>query len=222
MRVKLLLFAIYRERLGSDELLMDISGETINLGQLRAQLVAEYPDLAGVLSVTRFAVNQAFAADDTILSEADEIALIPPVSGGKPSKLFSVRDQPITLEMAESQVRGDGAGAIVTFTGTVRNKTKEHEVSALEYEAYVPMAEAYLQKIGSEVIERWPGAACSIIHRSGRVEVGQVSVVIAVSHPHRAEAFDGCRYAIENLKKDVPIWKKEFRADGSVWVGVGS
>jgi len=222
MRVKLLLFAIYRERLGADELLLEVEGETIVLGQLRAQLIAEYPDLAGVLSVTRFAVNQSFAADDTILSETDEIALIPPVSGGKPTNLFSVRDQPITLEMAESQVRGDGAGAIVTFTGTVRNKTKEHHVSALEYEAYVPMAEAYLKKIGSEIIAQWPGAMCSIIHRRGRVEVGEVSVVIAVSHPHRAEAFDGCRYAIENLKKDVPIWKKEFRTDGSVWVGVGS
>ncbi|MEL7240059.1 MAG: molybdenum cofactor biosynthesis protein MoaE, partial [Planctomycetota bacterium] len=150
----------------------------------------------------------------------DELALIPPVSGGH--DLFEVRNEPLEVAEVEAAVRHGGAGAVVSFTGTVRNNTKGVAVDALEYEAYRSMAEKYLRTIGHEIAERWPDTRVAMLHRVGRLAVGEASVVIAVSSPHRADAFDACRHSIERLKEDVPIWKKEFRTDGSVWVGVGS
>ena len=222
MRLRVILFAIYRERFGADEIELEFPSDSIGLEELRSSLLARDESLAPILSVTRIAVNQEFANENSRLQEGDEVALIPPVSGGRPSDLFRVSANPIELKTVEEAVAHDGAGATVTFTGTVRNRTGEHSVIALNYEAYVPMAEAFLAKIGQQIDEQWPGARTAILHREGRVEIGQISVVIAVSHPHRAQAFEACRYAIESLKQDVPIWKKEFRTDGSIWVGVGS
>ena len=190
--------------------------------ELKAALTAASPALAPLLPVTRVAVNQEFALSDTVIRAGDEVALIPPVSGGSGQGPFEIRTSEITLAEVERAVHHGGAGAVVSFAGNVRDKTGEHEVEALEYEAYDEMAQRYLAKIGGEVADRWPGARVAILHRKGRLIVGETSVVIAVSSPHRAEAFEGCRHAIEQLKKDVPIWKREIRADGSVWVGVGS
>ena len=222
MRLRLRLFAIYREKLGMDEIELEFSNDSIGIDELRAALVAHEPSLEPLLRVTRIALNQQFASENTRLHADDEIALIPPVSGGSPRDLFEVRGNSINLDEVEAAVCAESAGATVTFTGTVRNRTGDHEVEALEYEAYVEMAEAFLRKIGEQIDSQWPGARTAILHREGRVAVGEISVVIAVSHPHRAQAFEACRFAIESLKQDVPIWKKEFRSDGSVWVGVGS
>jgi MoaE-MoaD fusion protein len=222
MRLKLILFAIFRERLGAEEIELEFPNDSVSMDELRSALLTRDPGLEPLLAVTRIAVNQQFATEKTILVSGDEVALIPPVSGGSPKGLFKVSGNPIALNTVEEAVRCDGAGATVTFTGTVRNRTGDHEVEALEYEAYVQMAEVFLEKISDEISEQWPGSRTAILHREGRVAIGEISVVIAVSHPHRAPAFEACRYAIESLKKDVPIWKKEFRTDGSVWVGVGS
>ena len=222
MRLRVILFAIYRERLGADEIELEFPSDSISMAELRSALIALDQGLEPLLAVTRVAVNQEFASEKTILRADDEVALIPPVSGGRSSGLFCVSANPIFLKTVEEAVAHDGAGATVTFTGTVRDRTGEHSVIALEYEAYISMAEAFLEKIGEDISQQWPGARTAILHREGRVGIGEISVVIAVSHPHRAQAFEACRFAIESLKQDVPIWKKEFRTDGSVWVGVGS
>jgi molybdopterin converting factor subunit 1 len=221
MRVEVRLFAVCRERAGTDRLALELEpGATV--ASLLAAVAEAAPALAPLCPIVRVAVDQAFARPDEPIPEGAELALIPPVSGGSGQGPFELRDTPITTDEVERAVRADGAGAVVSFAGTVRDRTGAHEVEALEYEAYPEMAERFLRRIGGEVAERWPGARCAILHRVGLCRVGEVSVVIAVSHPHRAEAFEGCRHAIEALKQDVPIWKKERRLDGSVWVGVGS
>lgn len=222
MRVQIRLFAVLRERAGADRIDVDLEGESATAEALKAAIAAQHPALEPLLGVVRVAVDEAFATSDTPIGPDSDIALIPPVSGGSGMGPFSVRDEPISLDEVERAVRHGGAGAVCGFAGAVRDHTGPHQVEALEYEAYVPMAEKYLRQIGDEVRAKFEGARVAILHRVGRLTVGELSVVIAVATPHRADAFDGCRHVIERLKQDVPIWKKEIRTDGSVWVGVGS
>lgn len=219
MRLEVRLFAVCRERAGTDRLAVYVDAPH-GVPQLRAAIEAACPALGPLLRVSRLAVNHEFAAEDQVISATDELALIPPVSGG--AGLFALTSTPIDVAAVERAVASSGAGALVSFVGTVRDHTGPHAVVALEYEAYTDMAERFLARIGGEVAERWPGARCAIVHRVGHLEVGEASVAIAVSSAHRADAFEGCRHAIERLKQDVPIWKRELRKDGSVWVGVGS
>lgn len=132
--------------------------------------------------------------------------------------MFRIFSEPIDPRIVEAAVAHPGAGALCVFHGVVRDHSRGKRVTQLEYEAYPPMAEKVLAQIGEEIAGRWPGARVAIVHRTGRLEVGETSVVIAVSSPHRAEAFEACRYAIEALKTRVPIWKKEFVEDGEYWV----
>lgn len=131
-------------------------------------------------------------------------------------------DDPLDPAAVERRVRHADRGAVLSFVGLVRDHTGPHRVERLEYEAYRPMAAKVFEAIRREVDDRWPGTHVAIHHRLGVLKVGEVAVVIAVSAPHRAETFEACRYAIERMKADVPIFKKEVRADGSVWVGLGS
>jgi MoaE-MoaD fusion protein len=222
MRVSVKLFAVLRERAQRDLIEVEIDADFTDLNGLKRAIADSYPALAPLLSIVRVAVNQAFASDEDRIREGDEVALIPPVAGGSGRGPFEIRSTPLRLEEVENAVRHPSAGAVVGFLGTVRDRTGAHEVIALEYEAYAEMAERWFEKIGDEIASRWPGARAAIIHRIGRLTVGEASVAIAVASPHRADAFAGCRHAIERLKEDVPIWKKEIRKDGSVWVGVGS
>lgn len=222
MQVEVRLFAVCRERAGKDRLTVSLPDDGAHVQALLDALAAAEPALAPVLPAVRVAVNQSFVKPDAALSEGDEVALIPPVSGGSGVSLVAVRDRPLGLAEVESAVSVPGAGAICSFVGTVRDHTGPHQVVALEYESYAEMAEKVMRGIGAEVCERFPKARVAVLHRVGRLEVGEASVVIAVSSPHRAEAFDGCRHVIERLKEDAPIWKKEIRSDGSVWVGMGS
>jgi molybdopterin synthase catalytic subunit len=222
MRLVVRLFAAARDRAGADRLTLSIEGSSASLEELRMALERSTPALAPILAISRIAVNQEFAEPGARVAEGDEIAIIPPVSGGSGQGPFELRASPIVSKEVEDAVRAPGQGAVVSFAGTVRDRTGEHEVVALEYEAYPEMAERFLRKIGDEIRERWPGARSAILHRTGRLGVGEISVVIAVSSPHRAEAFDACRHAIERLKKDVPLWKKEIRKSGEIWVGTGS
>jgi molybdopterin synthase catalytic subunit len=135
--------------------------------------------------------------------------------------MFRVVDRALSLDEVVEAVSAHGRGAVVTFTGAVRDQTQGEKVVRLEYEAYAPMAEKVLAQIGVEISERWPGALAAIVHRTGTLVPGERAVVIAVAAPHRAAAFEGCRYAIERLKADAPIWKREVFENGAVWVGLG-
>jgi molybdopterin synthase catalytic subunit len=222
MRLAVSLFAVLRDRAKADVLHLEIAGDSADLSALKEAVARACPALAPLMPIVRVALNQSFASGEDRIREGDEVALIPPVSGGSGRGPFEVVDRPIRTDEVEHAVAHPGAGAVVTFTGTVRDETSNHEVVALEYEAYLPMAKRYLEKIGGEIEAAWPGARAAILHRIGRLDVGEASVVIAVAAAHRGDAFAACRHAIERLKADVPIWKKEERKDGSVWVGVGS
>lgn len=211
-------FAAARERAGCSEEKVALAAGT-SVRALLSQLCVAHPALTPLLPHLRVAVNHEFVALDAPVPEAAEVALIPPVAGG--SAAFLVTDSPLSLDAVVKAVSGPGQGGVVTFTGAVRDSTQGKAVVRLEYEAYTPMAEKKLAEIAAEAARQWPGARVAIHHRVGVLVPGELAVVIAASAPHRAEAFAACRHAIERLKADVPIWKKELFADGAVWVGLG-
>jgi molybdopterin synthase catalytic subunit/molybdopterin converting factor small subunit len=165
-----------------------------------------------------YAVNREYAEPGQELRDGDEVALIPPVSGGA----FRVTEEPLSLEAAVAEVADERAGGIATFTGTVRRQSRGREVLYLEYEAYAEMAEDVITQLAAELDETHDLCGIAIHHRVGRVELGEPSVVIAVSAPHRQDALVACREAIDRLKETVPLWKKEVYEGGEEWLGRGS
>ena len=214
--VTVLYFAVAREAAGTDS--EALSGAPSTVGALRALLAERHPELARVLPRCRLAVNQEFAGDGDPVPEGAEVAVIPPVSGG--SGRFRVVDRPLHLAEVVDAVAGPERGGLVTFRGDVRGVSHGKRVLRLEYEAYGPMAERKLAEIGRAVGEEH-GALLSIVHRVGVLSPGEAAVVIAAAAPHRAPAFRACEAAIERLKRDAPIWKREVYEDGSEWVGMG-
>jgi MoaE-MoaD fusion protein len=165
-----------------------------------------------------YAVNREYAERERELRDGDEVALIPPVSGGA----FRITDEPLSLEAIVAEVADERAGGIATFTGTVRRQSRGREVTHLEYEAYAEMAEDVMAKLAADLLARHGLCAVAIHHRVGRLEIGEASVVIAVSAPHRQAALEACREAIDTLKETVPLWKKEVYEGGEEWIGRGS
>jgi molybdopterin synthase catalytic subunit len=220
MLINVRYFAVVRERLGLESDTLELPAGA-SVADALVALSARHAPIAALRGHLAVAVNQEMVPPATPLAEGDELALIPPVAGG--AGPFRVVDRPIALDEVVDAVSSEVAGAIVTFTGTVRRRSRGLEVDRLEYEAYGEMAERVLARIGGEVEAAFADARVAIVHRVGTVRPGEVSVVIAVATPHRADAFEGCRRIIERLKTDVPIWKKELAADGTaLWVGLGS
>ena len=212
VQVAVKLFAALRERAGSRERVLDLAdGSSVDD-------VWPALDLGDEPSGLVYAVNRAYVERGTALADGDEVALIPPVSGGA----FLLSDAPLSIESVTKEVASDAAGAVVTFVGTTRARSRGRDVIRLEYEAYEGMAEAEMERIARELRERHEVVDVAIHHRVGPVEVGETSVVIAVSAPHRAAAFDACREAIDTLKQTVPLWKKELYVGGEEWIGHGS
>jgi molybdopterin synthase catalytic subunit/molybdopterin converting factor small subunit len=207
--VRVRLFAGLRERAGWSQ--REIDAATI-ADIWRALELGDEP--AGLL----YAVNKEYATPDRALADGDEVAIIPPVSGGA----FLLSDEPLSLDRVVDEVRDEQAGAIATFTGTTRIQSRGRSVTHLDYEAYEGMAERVMAEIAEGLQARYELSAVAIHHRVGRVGIGETSVVIAVSAPHRQDALAACKDAIDELKERVPLWKKEVYSDGEEWIGRGS
>jgi len=204
------LFAGLRERAGKG--LVELDGVARVADVWPALALGEEP--GGLL----YAVNRDYADVSRELRDGDEVALIPPVSGGA----FLLSGDPLDPAAAMAEVSSGDAGAVAAFVGTVRRSSRGREVEHLEYEAYAEMAEPMLSRLGEELAAKHGLTAVAIHHRVGRVEIGEPSVVIAVSAAHRAAALDACREAIDTLKETIPLWKKEVYAGGEEWIGRGS
>ncbi|GGD74369.1 molybdenum cofactor biosynthesis protein [Paenibacillus nasutitermitis] len=218
---KIQLFAGLAERFGKPEIILNLEENILQVKVLKQTLIAQYPDHEPLITASFVAANQSYAADDDLVTYSDELALLPPVSGGEPEAVerFAIRAEPLSVETITAKVIVPGNGATLTFTGTTREWTQGQRTVRLEYEAYVPMALKMLRQIGAEISQKWKGAVCAIEHRTGVVGIAEISVVIAVSTPHRDTCYEASRYAIERLKEIVPIWKREIWEDGSEWKG---
>jgi molybdopterin synthase catalytic subunit len=210
--VSIRFFAGLRERAGTGARELELS-EGARVADVWSAL-----DLGGEPSGLLYAVNKSYAAAESALSDGDEVALIPPVSGGA----FKLSEAPLSLEAAVREVARDEAGAVATFLGTVRNHSRDRTVLYLEYEAYEGMAEEVMAQLAAQLEARHELSGIAIHHRVGRVEIGEPSVVVAVSSPHRAAALAACKEAIDTLKETVPLWKKEVYEGGEEWIGQGS
>ena len=213
INVRMLFFAHLQDVAGSHALPVSLpDGATVE--DAAAALAGRQAGFADLLSQARAAVNAEFAEASTVLHDGDEVAWMPPMSGGSSSMLT---DAVIDLTALSRAVESSGYGAVVTFSGNVRDNARGRDVLYLEYEAYAPLAEKQLARLIAEAEARWQ-VKCAVQHRLGRLEIGESSVGIAVAAAHRAEAFDACRWLLDTLKETVPIWKREFFRGGDHWV----
>ena len=225
MKIKVLFFGLLKDVCGRAEDELELPENAV-LKEVFDHYAALYPRLAAMAGSTVLARNQEFAGSDQPLTDGDEVALLPPVSGGAPlheiqdpeGHWFLLTRDPLDPRDAERRLLQGSDGAIVTFHGVVRNNTKGRTTLRLEYEGYEKMAIRKMAELGREVAREFSVGRIAILHRLGTLEIGEASVLIVVTSPHRRAAFEAGLAAIDRLKKVVPIWKKEFFADGEVWV----
>ena len=223
MRVHVLFFGRLKDIVGKSEEDAELS-EGARVEDLFARYGRNFPELAQFRPSVVASVNQEFAEWRARLSPGDEVAFLPPVSGGAlPSEAFVAENlcalirKPIETPDIVAKLKAPPDGAVVVFEGIVRNHSRDRATKYLEYEAYESMALLKMREISDQMREKFAIRCLTMIHRLGRLEIGETSVLIAVCSAHRGAAFDACRYGIDTLKHTVPIWKKEFLADGAVW-----
>lgn len=225
MRLQVLFFGSVAEQLGRREEVLELPAP-VRAGDVYSHYQGQCPAVGALGRQLLLAVNQEFCGPERELHEADEIAFLPPMSGGAeaggsrpPHRVIAeIVRHPIDREQLQAQLQAGCDGAVVVFDGMVRDHSGERATAFLEYEAYEPMALKQMQALGGQALNGWAIDSIGIVHRLGRLEIGESSVVIVVTAAHRAPAFAACRFAIDELKRSVPIWKKETGSDGSFWV----
>jgi|SRR6185437_3202426 len=223
MHVNVLLFGALKDLRAREKETVEVPDQATVREFLR-RFFAIAPPLEKYAASLAIAVNQEYALPTQVLREGDEIALLPPVSGGSAedapvaeSDWIRLQREPIDAGVLVSAVKEGEAGAVAVFDGIVRNNTRGRRTLYLDYEAYESMALSQMQGLARDAQERFGVRRVALVHRLGRLQVGETSVLIAVASAHRAQAFDACRWMIDTLKKTVPIWKKEWFEDGAVW-----
>jgi molybdopterin synthase catalytic subunit len=221
MRVRVLFFGVLKDMVGKAEESLDVPTGT-TLETLFSRYSASYETLNARRPSILFARNQEFAKPDTVLHDNDEVAFLPPVSGGSgiggDGHIFEIVRETIDSRELVKRLQRPEDGAVVVFEGVVRNNTKGRATTHLEYECYEGMAKEQMARIGAEIAAQFAIGRLGMVHRLGRLEIGEASVVVVATAPHRKPAFDAALEGINRLKREVPIWKKEFFADGAVWV----
>ena len=219
MDVTVRLYASLAETAGVREVALSQLPPSITAGDLGAAVFERFPILSPLRESVVFAVNAEYVRPDHLIRPGDEVALIPPVSGGATRpEFFRITELPLDVPAIQQLVHTDASGAVSIFVGAVRNTNLGRDVDHLEYDAYPAMATKVMQQIASEARERWEIHEIAMHHRIGRLAIGEASVVVAVSAPHRGDAIAACQYGIDRLKAIVPIWKKEVWTDGEHWV----
>lgn len=221
MKVRVLFFGMLREIAGKSVEEVDLSAGS-SIRDILVRYETEIPKLKAVLPSVACAVNQTYAAPETQLKDGDEVALLPPVSGGSSGEIKAQRHASITREKIDVQgtvdrIKRGEDGAALVFEGIVRNQTRGRKTLYLDYEAYEEMALPQMEALAAQALQQFQVRDVAIVHRLGRLEIGEGSVLIAVASAHRAAAFDACRWLIDTLKRTVAIWKKEYFEDGAVW-----
>jgi MoaE-MoaD fusion protein len=227
MHVRLLFFATLKDIIGSREMQLDVpAGSTV--ADVLTHLEGSYPRMKDYRPVVLTAINEEYVERGTRIEDGDEVAIFPPVSGGevgsevlminRPGELYQITRDPIDAQKISRQLLRAEDGAICVFEGVVRNNSKGKQTLHLVYEGYETMALKKLEEIGIFVRQAWDIGCIAIVHRLGHLDIGETSVAVVVTSAHRRAAFDACHYAIDKLKKVVPIWKKEFFEDGEVWI----
>jgi molybdopterin converting factor subunit 1 len=223
MRVKVLFFGVLKDMVGRAEDLLELQ-DGATLADVLSHYEQRVPKIREVLHTVALSVNQHYAGPGAVLGEGDEVALLPPVSGGTSGSGGGRRAAHATIvrERIDSQailerIKRPEDGAAVLFDGVVRNNTRGRQTLFLEYEAYEEMARQQMEELAAQAIEKFGVRDVALVHRLGRLEIGETSVLIAVASAHRGPAFEACRWLIDTLKRTVPIWKKEFFVDGAVW-----
>lgn len=228
---KIQLFAGLAQRFHNDHCIIELTQPQLTCGELKQALSERYPEQAALLKSCYVAANQSYCKEEQLIQAGDELALLPPVSGGQSGSVnepahqeqaqprFAITSEPINAADVMNKVITPACGATLLFVGTTREFTDGLRTVSLHYEAYEPMAIKTMEQIGEEIAARWSGAEVAITHRIGKVDLAEISVVIAVATARRADCYEASRYAIERLKQIVPIWKKEIWEDGSEWQG---
>jgi molybdopterin synthase catalytic subunit len=222
MRVRVLFFGMLKDRMGKSSDLLELP-DGASIRDLLAHYETEVPRLKELLPALAVAVNQVYASPEAKLKAGDEVALLPPVSGGsanetvQPARYASIVRNPIDSQQVLNGIKRGEDGAALVFEGVVRNQSRGRKTRYLEYEAYEEMALQQMASLAAQALTQFQIRDVAIVHRLGHLEIGETSVLIAVASAHRAAGFDACRWLIDSLKRTVPIWKKEYFEDGAVW-----